>query len=318
MPWNWIYDGNIFGVETLNNEVTQYCCVRSAASEVFALGTYLDDEGLQSYLNFVYTAEKSENEIFIAMLRQRLLKVEFADGGEMSAPELKHIKGLGLKFRGQRQWVKAEGYRPGYLPNLISVEQVALAIHVLQQAMVVTKQWQQVPEQMERSTTELLLRRPILIDGHLKWVEAWRPFPEREVVNEPFPLTRSRATVLKRELKRSSGTVLFSFQYLSITVAEPRSRAFFALNAILVDFEYDTIIGFDLFRPENLRSAFEDNLYQQFRNQKAISEQIVVDSKFVESALESYCEALGIELIDDPEIPVFQSITNMLRSQLGG
>ena len=315
-PWNWLYDSNIFGVQDPVSGTVYYCCVMGSGGEVFALGMYPGEEGFQTYLNLAYASEGTQNQALLAVVRQRLIKVEFVDREEMRKPELDHLKALGLKYRGSRQWVKAEDFQPGYFPELISVEQARLATLVLRQAMVAALRLKEEPELIDRSDDELFLQTSTELNGTLEWREEWREFPEEELEEVRLPVNHAKAKALKHELEMAEGTLLCSMMYLPAPVIDGEERPYFPLNTLWIGYSDGVILGFGLFTPKSLPDTFEDKLYAQFRSLKVIPGQIVVDSEFAESILEPFCEALGIELMCDPDVPVFEEVTNMLIDQI--
>lgn len=315
-PWSWLYDSNIFGVQDPVSGTVNYCCVMGAGGEVFALGIYPGDEGFQTYLNLAYAGDGTQNEAMIAALRQRLIKVEFVDREEMRKPELEHLKSLGLKYRGSRQWVKAEDYRPGYLPDLITADQARVATVVLQQGMLAAQRLREDTALLERSDDELFLMAPINKNETLEWQEEWRAFPEDELSEAPLPVNQTKIKTLTKALEIAEGALLCSMIYMPVPVDDGKNRAYFPLNVLWIGYSDGMILGFELYSPDSLLHTFEDKLYEQFRRLKAIPGQIIVDSEFAESMLQPFCEALGIELICDPEVPLFEEVTEMIMSRV--
>ncbi len=48
-PWEWMHEGDIFGVKDAESGGIGYSCIMGNAGEVYALGVYLDDEGFKLY-----------------------------------------------------------------------------------------------------------------------------------------------------------------------------------------------------------------------------------------------------------------------------
>lgn len=317
-PWNWLYDSDIFAVQDPDTGELGYCCIMGAAGEVFALGIYLGDEGWQSYLNLANSGDAGPNEGANVALRQRLVKVEFVDREEMDKPELDHLKALGLKYRGRNQWVKAEDFLPGYLPQLISVEQARFATNILREAATTASRLKDDSKLSKRIGKELLVRTPAAKSSPLTWTDDWREFPEPIETDNALPVNVFAANALKKELKSVNGALLISLQYMPAPIADGKSRPYFPLSVVFINNSDGMILGFELFSPNDLRETFEEKFYQHLRRLKVIPKQIAVDSDFGAAMLHPFCEALGIELFYAPDIPHFEEVRDIMMMSLRG
>ena len=118
--WEWMYDRDMFGVQSPETGEIGYCCVMGQLGEVLGLNVYLGPKGFESYRQLQELAHQGASGDALgphALLNtQRCVMASFEDRAELHEQDLRLIKSLGLKFRGKKEWPMFQSYRPGYLP----------------------------------------------------------------------------------------------------------------------------------------------------------------------------------------------------------
>ncbi len=310
-PWEWMYDSDIFGVEDPVSGEIGWCCIMGAAGQVFALGCYPGEEGYHSYARLVANAGEnlSETDELALGLDQKILKVEFVDRNEVDKTDRAVFKSLGLKFRGHNQWVQARDMSPGYLPHYMTDRQAAFMTHCLQQAIEVAKRFREDEETLKDTKGRMLVRTPSGQNGNLTWKDSNLPEPEWE---EP-PMREVNSFLVnraKKELKREKAAICFSLDYMPSPILEgpEETRPFFSKIAMWIAYGSSFILGFKLFTPKEFDREFEPAFFEQLHEIEIIPEQLVVNSGLAYDAVEPITQALGIELIFEPDLDEFNEV----------
>ena len=318
-PWNWMYDQDMFGVKDPVTGEIGWCCIMGAAGEVFALGVYPGDEGYASYLRLLELDNDTEElDRTHAGLSQKILKIEFVNRDETDETDRKTFKELGLKYRGDNQWIQAREMLPGYLPWYLNEKQAVFLTHVLQQAMDVARRFQQDEEILENDDDNTLVRVSEMTAQGLVWEDRYQSepeFPEKEPrqVNE-FLVNRA-----KKELKREKAAICFTMAYMpgAVKKGEGESRPYFARIGFWIAYGSAYILGLELFTPKSLMKDFDEKFFQKLHMTKIIPGQLIVDSQMAYDLVEPICQALDIELILAPEIPDFKEVYKGMSQFMG-
>lgn len=310
-PWEWMHDSDIFGVKDPVTGENSWCCVMGAGREVFALGVYLGKEGFDSYMEMVNSQFKElTNEDSMALvLGQTMLKVEFVNRDEMEKEDLAAFKKLGIKFRGRHQWVQARKMLPGYLPWFMSEEQAVFATHCLQQAITVAKLFKEDEHCLENEEEKILVMASVEKGGNLDWQVTYEHEPEEmEIV--PRKADPTLITKAKKELEKKKAAICLSLNYMPspILSGENETEPFFARMALWIVYGSGHIIASKIFTPKEFDKNFEPEFFKMLHQIGIIPQQLVVDSQMAIQAIEPLTEALGIDLIYQPDIKEFKEV----------
>jgi len=314
-PWEWMHDGDIFGVQDPESGEIGYCCIMGNAGEVFALGVYPGDEGFKTYLLLVNQPDELTLEDQVALgLNQILLKVEFVDRAELTEQDLKQIKALGLRFRGRNQWVQAHSHLPGAPGWPINVEQARRLTHALRQACDVAVRYVEDEGVLYGKGNKMLLRVPKQKEGQLVWQDRYvankgynvTPFP----VIEPSPALVKKA---QKELKRGKGAILFLFQYMRNQVKGDDGLPFIPRLALWISYPGGMIVSMDMLSREDGPEKLEASFFKLIHEMGFIPQQIAVNSVMGNKALSLLAEELGIELMLAPEERIFKEVMKSME-----
>lgn len=309
-PWEWMHDGDIFGVQDPESGEIGYCCIMGNAGEVFALGLYPGDEGFKTYLLLVNQPDELPLEDQAALgFNQIMLKVEFVDRAELTEQDLKQIKALGLRFRGRNQWVQARNHLPGTPGWPINVEQARRLAHALRQACDVAVRYEEDEDVLYGKGNKMLLRAPEQKEGQLVW-------QDRYVANKgynitPFPVIKPSPALVKKaqkELKRGKGAILFLFQYMRNQVKGDDGLPFIPRLALWISYPDGTIVNMDMLGREEGLEKLETSFFNLIHQMGYIPRQIVFNSVMGSNALADLTGKLGIEMIFAPEEPIFREV----------
>lgn len=309
-PWEWMYDGDMFGVQDPESGEIGYCCIMGNAGEVYALGLYPGDEGFKSYLLLLNQPDEiSMEDQFALGLNQLMFKVEFVDRSELSEKDLKQIKALGLKFRGRNQWVQARYHLPGTLGWPINAEQAKRLTHALRQACEVAARYKENEDVLYGKDDKMLLRVPEQKEGQLNWKDKYvtpkgyniTPFP----VIKPSPALVKKA---KKELGHSKGAILFLFQYMRSQVKGDDGLPFLPRLALWITYPDGMIVSMEMLGREDGLEKLEASFFKLVHQMGFIPRQIVFNSMMGSNALSRLAMELDIEMMYAPEEKIFKEV----------
>lgn len=316
-PWEWMYDGDLFGVEDPETGQVNYCCIMGNAGEVFALGYYLGDEGLKSYLLLSNQPEELTPIDRMALgLSQFMLKVEFVNRDELDKPDLDQIKALDLKFRGKKQWVQARFMEPAHLPLPIDAEQARVLTIGLQQAVDVAQRYQTDQDVLgEKESGKVLVRR---IQNET-WTDTYDPPKSFNII--PFPVVfpdPERIEEVLRKYPQKETAWLFMHEYMMSPVGMESGEGFiFPKINLWVNYADGFINNFQIIQPGEEQQVIEEGFFELLDQVKFRPMQIGVNSAMAFRAIREICASLDIELIFVPEEPLFEEVMQSFRGFMG-
>jgi hypothetical protein len=134
--WDWMYEGDIFGVKNPESGEIAYVSIMGNGDQVYSLSAYLGTEGLESFYD-LQDAE-DEGQVFEAYYRLKAVVASFEDRSNLSKEDLALIKSLDLQFRGKKQWPQFRIHEPGLYPWKIDSAQCRFLTIILEQAFAVS------------------------------------------------------------------------------------------------------------------------------------------------------------------------------------
>lgn len=315
-PWEWMHDGDIFGVQDPESGEIGYCCIMGNAGEVFALGVYPGDEGFKTYLLLVNQPDELTLEDQVALgLNQILLKVEFVDRAELTEQDLKQIKALGLRFRGRNQWVQARSHLPGAPGWPINVEQARRLTHALRQACEVAVRFKEDDDVLYGEPGKILVRAPAQREGQLAWKDEYAPYKDYEDAT-PFPTLQPSPALVKnakQKLKKKPAAFLLLYQYMRSQVKGDNGLPFIPRLALWISYPDGMIVSMDMLSREDGLEKLEASFFKLIHEMGFIPQQIAVNSAMGNEALSLLAEELGIELMLAPEERIFKEVMKSME-----
>ncbi len=294
-PWDWMFDSDVFGVQNPETGEIGYCCIMGAAGEHFALAVYLGTEGLDGYLR-LQSGEYSED-LFEILYFQKCLMASFEDRKVLNKQDLTVIKELGLQFRGHNNWPLFRDYSPGYHPWFITGDQARYLTLVLQQAVDVTRHFEDDPE---RLTDPLGIRYLVRVSKQkkngLEWVDEWlEPSPNKENRTDVFSVDAIRWERIKK-LPKAEENWEVDFFYSPQGIRENQERPYYPYIMLWVEHYSGFILHFSMVKVEKYESEFMEQGLKAFEKAGYLPEVISVRKDEIFWLLEQVLSELGVRL----------------------
>jgi hypothetical protein len=316
-PWEWMYDSHLFGIKDPKSGETNYGCIMGNAREVFALGLYLGKSGLKSYLrlyNNAYDDDTSMADRIAESFSQLMLKAEFVNRDEIESFDRKVFADLGLKYRGNNQWVQLRFVKPNYLPWAINDEQAETLLHALEQAVIIAKNFQKNPDLLPVIGQEpnIFVRIPRQENGEMVWVNGLEALPELEEeqdIREIHPTNVDIIAKTKKTLKKHKVSLCFYHAHMHTPIQENKYAApRIAKLALWVAYGNGSIIGTEVIDADESRESIERKLIKHLMKIGVKPANIIGNSNFACETIAAICEALDIPLHLDPDLEEFSDI----------
>lgn len=305
--WEWMAEDDLFGVKDPESDVIAFCCIMGAGGEHQALAAYSGPAGLNSYLELA--DPDNDNDDFDKMFSQKCLMGSFEDREMLEKEDLKIIKDLGLRYRGQNQWPVFRSYEPGFSPWFINAAQCRFLTYIFQQALEVS---------LRVRSNQNLLGAPSQFNFLVRTPAGKQPFSWTDEYHtiEPEPTNYvsveiANEIMLKklRSLKTQPGLTLEADVFYLPAPVREEGRPYLPLVAFLLDHNQKMIIGYEMFR-EIQTQGFRclDLLVRHIFKIGKLPAKLLVSQERSYYLYEKICGQLGISLERNPKLPLMREV----------
>ncbi len=314
-PWRWMADGDMFGVTHPSHDEIGWCSIMGRAGEHFALAVYKGTPGLVSFNALAdsdyMTGETNPEKRNIAY-GQRCWMIAFEDANLVYPESKKHLKSLGISFRGKGQWIVATTNEPGYHPWPIEETDLPFLIQCLQQAMNVAIRFEDNTPLLYQNEEEMLIRAFVNDQWEDQYIDP-DTLPDDNVFTPVVPSAHFKQKLAKLP-KAEGAIILASFIMEAAIQDEPNTRPWNPLMLLGVQYGSGYILHQSMIRYDELDREIEKFLLAVFSGMKCYTTQLVVHHIPVYELLEEFCEEAGIHLIlMETDNPVLNELGEMMQ-----
>lgn len=318
-PWKYMADEQIFGLVNPFTGEKAYLTIMGNLGEYFALGVYPGEAGWRSLSN-LFSEEDEAEDPDESIYQQHCLICAFDDKDELDPDDLALIQHVGVKFSGKHAFPNFRSYLPGYMPWVLSADDVRLMQVALEQAIWVADQVKADPAFLgdDEDYTKLLFRVPSE-NGVRAWKSEVLP-TDSKIDLSPAQLSIPLGEVASlKQMKRSDSIWLFEQLYLNMPSMDPgEERPFFPKALVLLDVEHQTMPGLEVVKPSEAEDSVATMLVTAFRDNGLLPGQIVVASREHYILLKSFCKAINIDLYLDAEMQVIPELREAIMEMMEG
>jgi hypothetical protein len=311
-PWRWMFDSDLFGVENPETGEIGWCSIMGNAGEHFALGVYKGAAGFQSFWDLAELGEEGINiynpEHRNIAFGQLCWMISFEDASSVYPENKKHLKELGITFRGKGQWITATTNEPGFQPWPIDEKDLPFLILCLQQAMNVAIRAEDTPSLLDEESW--LLRKPMLKGNELQWDDTYLEEEDiPEAIFEPLEPSEEFLKTIKG-MKRVEGAMMLGSFLLRQQIQEsPKDRPWNPFLLVTLQYGSGFIVTQEMIRYDDLKETLEPFLLQLFKTIGVVTTQLGYHHPPVGDLLEKICAKANIQLFQIPgEEPIFQEM----------
>jgi hypothetical protein len=243
-PWEWMEEGDIFGVQMPGATEAGFVSVMGMLREHFAVAVYQGAKGLAGFWNMHTQGPKLTPE-FVLQVPQ--LQASFEDREMITKEDREVMKKLGLKYRGANAWPQFRSYRPGCFPWYIEKNEAEMLICALEQLLDVAPRFREDPSILTPTDTEheYLVR----VNKNGKWEDSLQRITFRQEMTLDL-LMDEEALEHLRKMKPGKLTLEVDLHMMEEPVQEKaQERPYFPFMLMLADHDSGMILGFDLLTP---------------------------------------------------------------------
>lgn len=313
--WEWMTDSDLFGVENPETGEIGYCCVLGQLGEVLALNVYPGSEGLASYWR-LHEASSAAMEEGAALDSGSLLGTQlcfmasFEDRPELHQNDVRIVRGLGLKFRGKKQWPMFRSYRPGFIPWFLTPPEARFLPVALRQAIEVAARLRDNLDLLDPPDGDTGLYFVRVLEGGT-WRDRWqRPPPYKAPQSVPL-LDEVRLARIQRG-KFPRRTTWHAACVVLPMVIEEGDRPYYPCGFPVLSDE-GVALGMDLFKPGEVEHALRDKFLDLVKKLKYLPERLLVASEETFRLLEPIAGRLGFRIKQADRLPAIEAFLRSME-----
>jgi Domain of unknown function (DUF6930) len=299
-PWQWMWDGDVFGVQDPQSGEIGYCCVMGRGGEHYALGVYLGSEGLEILWNMRREANKEIEDPAEILATQLCLMASFEDRNQLRQRDLELIKTLGLKFRGRNQWLLFRSYRPGYEPWYLTAEEARFLTACLQQSLDVAPRFRANPKLFPPPSPHgnYLVRVPEPRDEEWAWQDTLQfAAPVSRTAPVLPPLDEALLSRL-RALPATRGALEIDYFYSGSAIQEDKAaRPYLGQVVLVVEAASGMVVGMKVASLEDAPATAARQLLDTIEQSGTRPGSIEAQRDDLLAALKPLADGLGIRLV---------------------
>jgi hypothetical protein len=313
--WDWMLDGDLFGVQNPETAEIGYCCVMGHLGEHLALAVYSGTEGLNSY--FHLTTVEPETAESDDLFSQNCLQVSFEDREQLTKEDREIIKKLGLKYRGSQNWPLFRNYSPGYMPWYLNKGEVELLTLTIEQAMDVCSRVKDNPDLLDAEDENLfLVRVPEKKANKLLWHDEWKkPAPIKpDIQHKPAAFDQFRLQKIRQSTEIVDAVWEFEYFYFPNGVRDGKERPYFPVMLLWGDQDSLLILSHEMTKPAEYQNSIVPQFLNLVEKTQAIPEQVWVGKQDAFDLLQPAASVLGIKLKLRNQLPSIQEIRQSMMN----
>jgi hypothetical protein len=298
--WEWMNDGNMFGVQNPQNGENGYCFVLGKLGEVFALGVCLSSSGLETYLR-MQSGKIIEGDPDVGFI-QDCLMASYEDRDYLAQEDSKITKQLGLKCRGKNSWPLFRNYEPGYYPWYLNRDEVIYLTQVLVQAKDVCLRFKNNNNLLNPPEKDhYLVRVSEMSENGMTWKDKWLtppPLPQKEEFKRTIDEVQIRR--IKKSSKKTNQVWEVDFFFAPTPIKE-EGRPYFPHMILISDHNSGQIVHMNLFGNAEYQKEFQDNFLLFIEEKSSIPARVLIKREEVIDLLEPFSSKLNfnLQLVED-------------------
>lgn len=310
-PWRALTDTDILVLQLPGQSESVYCSIMGHGDVSYGIAIYPGNESF-ARLRRIFNQDAYSQELL--MLEQNCLVCNFGDREEIEAGDRAVMKQLGLRFRGQGQWIYFRAMKPGQFPWFLDAEQAELLTSALQNLFMLCRCYMEGKLPVDFDAGKTLTR----------WYDPEKDMWMNAVV--PMPALRIERTLdlrddlllarLKRGKKTPARLEVDSF-YLPLPVQEDKQSPPVGVHmALLVDKDSGLLLDQQFAGPDDPDYVVAPSMLVNYMEEHGRPSTVYVRSDWMGSLLRNTCEAVGVRLVEDEGIPVLDGLLNDLMDSL--
>lgn len=310
-PWDKFWDMDLIGVRNGTEDDTTFFCVHGRSDAHCGISIYEGFRGLNSFL-MLALRQRLNLTMEYAMFCQRNMSCYWGSRDDLTERQRKIIRELGYKYRGKDQWLFFQSREPGYSAYILDEEETLRMTGHLQDLELALRCYEEsgAAVSFEKGSMFLLTFE----EQKTKWHYGEAPLPftiyqyRNLVIQDEALLTKLRkapnsGTVLEAEISIPGGTV----------TDKEYDRPMNPALALLGDASSETILKFEMLKPEDNPTVKLAEMVVEFILQHGAPKEIRVSNVIIEAGLEQLCNVCGVRLCRAERLPGLEAFAQSMK-----
>jgi hypothetical protein len=310
-PWKLLYDADLFGIMDAESGQIVWFSVMGALGEVFSLGVYVGEDGLDYFLK-IANAEWAENPPDQIVLGMNYMSVEFVIKSALTRQDKETIKTAAFTPPARGRVAQFRSMHKGFGPWYLDADETALLARVIPAVVEIIGGLMEDPRIFEKSRKVGM--PPYYTKGkngelQLQW---YNLSEDMEVaLYSSFEFSEFEAAEIKKSATQSTSEWTIGFAMLGGMIAENDKRPYPAGAFLCLDIEAEMVFTPVMYQPGISQGTLAAQvLLAAIHDSGQIPATVVSEEAEWLDGMMTIAEALGIELYegDTPVILKFGAL----------
>jgi len=314
-PWEHLWSSDVITLMLPGREDPVYCTIAGRGGECFGIGVYPDNLAFREFIRILDTDESEPP--FFTNLDQQCLLCNFGDREDVTPKDREAYQMLGLKFRGQNQWVYFRAVDPGFAPWYIDSEQAELLIKALQNLIPVCEQYAAGQLEADFDSGDTIVRYYSAKDK--AWLNTVKELPPISINIAYLQVTDEILIARLKKQKRNKAELEFDSIYFPAPVCEQEGgRPYLPKLIMLADKDSGIVLDQHMLAPDEDIEEVIISMINDYVMEFGRPAAIYARDERVGRFLEDLCQKANINLYQGKGMPAINALLLDLVKHLSG
>lgn len=311
-PWEYLYDMDIITIQLPERKEPLFCSVMGANGECYAIGVFSGYSELEGLLKM----NKWKNvPLSILMNYQNCIMCNFGNRDEMLDEDMKVLKELNLRFRGNNNWIYFRSYKSGFCQWFIDAQECELLTQTLKN-LVKALQALDKGLKVDFKNGQTLMREYSKERG--EWINYAVALPQ---VETPWNEITIENELLIKQLKQTESTsdvLECELCYLYAPVQENKNkRPYLPKTFLLADTNKQVIIKCEVLAKGQDEIQLVLDMLADYIQVYGKPKEIFVRDKYMYGIILNLCRKLQIVLTEKYNLSIIDDFVDSLMGMTG-
>lgn len=313
-PWNNLWDTYLFTVMLPKRKEPVFISVIGRNGECYGVGIY---PGYDSLLRFYRLMDMPQEDLSLNPLGfQSCLMCYYGNRDELAPEERETIKSLGLKFRGENNWIYFRAMEEGYYPWFINSEQAVLITEALREFSSAYKHFTNDKIKVDFENGETLMHCYSAENG--VWLDTAAPLPSIPEFTKELVFDNKSALLELQGKPTNKALIELDIQYLPMPVQDkPDEIPYFPPIAILINRRSGIIIDQKVLDKKKKKEDAAVEMLINYTVKYGKPYKLFVRDEYFLSYVKSLCSQLGITVLYGEGMESTNEFIKQLAERMG-
>ncbi len=314
-PWEYLYENNIVMIQMPKRTEPIFCSVLGADGEAFAVLVYPDRRSFAER-NRLFSMQGLP--FYVLACRQNCFSCNFGNRGDLSNEEYRIVKDLGLRFRGENQWIYFNTYKTGRAPWLPDSEEAGILIDALQNFFMAFRSYVTGKLKVDFKNGKILCRfyseeKKLWFNAEVNMPAIPEPVFRHVVVTDELAMARLKA------MKKTDCRMEADLLYLPVPIREKKGEVpFYPELCLIADRDSGTILDQCALDGEKAEEDVLLTMLDGYVRKAGRPCSIEVRDEAAQNLIEDFCEKCGIAVERSASLRVIDSFVDGFLNNCSG